>query len=94
MPIDCTPMLEEALVLVGYGFDTSLGFRANGTRDRRQFATDFRKLAEQVAAVRRGAHENSELVRGAETKAYAGTVAVRIPNTSTAADEPPLAVEP
>lgn len=51
MPVDGTPMLEEALVLVNHGFATSLGFRTNRSRNRGQFAADFRALAEHVAAV-------------------------------------------
>lgn len=123
LPIDGTPMLEEALVLVDHGLATSLGFRANRTRNRAQFAADFRSLAEHVAAVaneaalarlddglavlnpllksdpelrrlvdrfplaeslRRGAHEGTDLGRGSDTRTYAETVAVKIPNKSNA----------
>lgn len=48
MPVDGTPMLEEALVLVNYGFAYSVGFRANRARNRGQFASNFRILAEIV----------------------------------------------
>lgn len=48
-PVDGTPLIEEALVLVDHGASTSLGYRANRARNRGQFSSDFRKLALAVA---------------------------------------------
>jgi hypothetical protein len=51
MPIDGTPMLEEALVLVNNEAGTSLGFRANRARNRSQFSNDFSSLAKLVTSL-------------------------------------------
>jgi hypothetical protein len=53
MPVDGTPMLEEALVMVDHGHTISIGFRANRSHNRGQFAADFSSLAEIITEVAR-----------------------------------------